>query len=308
MKILVTGGAGYIGSCLTPLLLERGDEVTILDKLMFGPAGMIPCFAYPNFKFVRGDITDEATLKEALRDKDLIIHLAAYVGYPICKKFPMEAQETNLNASLLIDKLRGETPLLYGSTGSNYGVVTSRICTEDTPLNPITLYAETKTLAEKAFRKSGNTVCYRFATAFGVSPRLRLDLLVNDFCYRAARLKSLIIYEADFKRTFIHVRDIARSFVFAIENYDRMKDEVFNIGSDSMNYTKRKIAQKIKEKVDFYLHFADIDKDEDQRNYEVSYEKMNATGFQTTLTLGQGINELLSVVDAIDIHNPYSNV
>lgn len=308
MKILVTGGAGYIGSCLVPLLLERGDEVTVLDKLMFGPAGMLPCFAYRNFHFVRGDITEDATLKRCLQGQDLIIHLAAYVGYPICKKFPKDAQQTNLRASIILDRLRGETPLLYGSTGSNYGVVTDQVCTEDTPLNPITLYGETKTLAENTFRDTGNSVCYRFATAFGISPRLRLDLLVNDFCYRAARLKSLIVYEASFKRTFIHVRDIAKSFVFAIDNYDRMKDEVFNVGSNSMNYTKHEIAKKIEEKVDYYLHFADIGKDEDQRNYEVSYEKIDALGFQTTVDLEQGLDELLSVMEAVDMHNPYSNV
>lgn len=308
MRILVTGGAGYIGSCLVPLLLERGDEVTVVDKLMFGPLGMLPSFARDNFTFVRGDITDEDIMKACIRDADLIIHLAAYVGYPICKKFPKDACATNLGGSLLIDKLRGDTPLLFGSTGSNYGIVIDEICTEETPLNPITLYGETKTRAEMAFHESGNSVCYRFATAFGVSPRLRLDLLVNDFCYRAARLKSLIVYEGGFKRTFIHVRDIAKSFVFAIENYDRMKNKVFNVGSDSMNYTKHEITQKIKEKVDYYLHFADIAKDEDQRNYEVSYEKIDALGFETTVSIDQGIDELLSVMGAIDIQNPYSNV
>lgn len=308
MKVLVTGGAGYIGSCLVPMLLERGEQVTVVDKLMFGASGMLPSFACANFNFVRGDITDEETMKKCIRGADLVIHLAAYVGYPICKKFPEEARATNLEGSLLIDRLRGDTPLLFGSTGSNYGVVTDEICTEETPLNPITLYGETKTRAEVAFHESGNSVCYRFATAFGVSPRLRLDLLVNDFCYRAARLKNLIVYEAGFQRTFIHVRDIAKSFLFAINNYDRVKDEIFNVGSESMNYTKREIAETIKRKVEFYLHFADIGKDEDQRDYEVSYEKIGALGFKTTIEIDQGIDELLSVMESIDIENPYSNV
>ena len=308
MNILVTGGSGYIGSCLVPILLDRGDYVTVLDKLMFGAFGMMPNFAHPNFSFVRGDITDEEIMKKCLDGTDLIIHLAAYVGYPICKKFPKEAYATNLEGSLVIDKLRGDIPLLFGSTGSNYGVVTDVICTEETPLNPITLYGETKTKAEMAFHKSGNSICYRFATAFGVSPRLRLDLLINDFCYRAATLKSLIVYEAGFKRTFIHVRDIARSFLFAIDNYDRMKNDIFNVGSNSMNYTKREIAEIIKDKVDFYLHFADIGKDEDRRDYEVSYEKIDAMGFNTTIDIDQGIHELLNVMEALDIQNPYSNV
>jgi nucleoside-diphosphate-sugar epimerase len=230
------------------------------------------------------------------------------VGYPICKKFPKEARATNLEGSILLNKIRGETPLLFGSTGSNYGVVTDKVCTEETPLNPVTLYGETKTLAEAAFRKAGNIVCYRFATAFGVAPRLRLDLLVNDFCYRAVRLKSLIVYEAGFKRTFIHVRDIGKSFIFAIDNYGRMKNEIYNVGSDSMNYTKAEIAEKIKTKTDYYMHFADVGKDEDQRNYEVSYEKISRLGFQTTIDLDRGLDELIEVMQAIDIQNPYSNV
>lgn len=308
MKVLVTGGAGYIGSVLVPLLLQRGYEVTVLDKLMFGCEGMLGSFAYPNFRFVRGDVSEQSTLKECLRGQDLIIHLAAYVGYPICKKYPREATQTNLHGSMLLDKLRGDTPVLFGSTGSNYGVVTDEVCTEETPLNPVTLYGETKTLAEKLFRESGNSVCYRFATAFGISPRLRLDLLVNDFCYRAAKLKSVIVYESHFKRTFIHVRDIGKSFLFAIDNYERMKDQVFNVGSNTMNFTKAEIAYKIKERVDFYLHFADFGKDEDQRNYEVSYEKIDGLGFQTTISLDQGIDELLRVVEAIELSNPYSNV
>jgi nucleoside-diphosphate-sugar epimerase len=290
------------------MLLQRGDEITVVDKLMFGCSGMLGPFAYSNFKFVRGDIANEDLMKTYLQDKDLVVHLAAYVGYPICKKYPDEATRTNLHGSLLINKLRGQMPILFGSTGSNYGAVIDKICTEETPLNPITLYAETKTLAERAFHESGNSICYRFATAFGVSPRLRLDLLVNDFCYRAAKLRSLIVYEANFKRTFIHVRDIAHSFVFAIDNYQRMKNQVFNVGSNKMNYTKADIARKIKEKIDYYLHFADVGKDEDQRNYEVSYEKIESLGFTTTTSLEKGIDELLGLVEAVDISNPYSNV
>ena len=304
----MTGGAGYIGSTLVPLLLDRGYEVTIVDKLMFGPGGMLPSFVRPNFNFVRGDVTDREVMTPLVEDTDLIIHLAAYVGYPICKKFPVDARATNLEGSQLLNELRGQKPLLFGSTGSNYGVVTDEICTEETPLNPLSLYGETKTEAEHIFHNSGNSICYRFATAFGVSPRLRLDLLVNDFCYRAVQLKSLIVYEANFKRTFIHVSDIARSFLFAIDNYDSMKNEVFNVGSDEMNYTKREIAETIRESVDYYLHYADIGKDEDQRDYRVSYDKISSHGFKTEVDLSTGIEELMKVMAVIDIQNPYSNV
>jgi len=308
MNVLVTGGAGYVGTVFVPMLLERGYRVTVLDKLMFGCQGLLSCFQYSDFSFIRGDITDEEAVKRALKGQDVIVHLAAYVGYPICKKYPEEARRTNLDAALLINRLRGGTPLVYASTGSNYGVVTDAVCTEDTPLNPITLYGETKTMAENAFHGAGNSVCYRFATAFGVSPRLRLDLLVNDFCYRAARLKSLIVYEGGFKRTFIHVRDMGRSFLFAIDNYDKMKNQVFDVGSNTINFTKQEIAEKIHEKAEFFLHYADVGKDEDQRNYEVSYERIENLGYQVSVDLDQGIGELLRVMDVIDIQNPYSNV
>lgn len=308
MNILVTGGAGYIGSVLVPMLLERGYHTTVLDKLMFSGDGLLGCFAYPEFTFVRGDITQEDVLARCLEGQDLIIHLAAYVGYPICKKFPEEAERTNLHASLKLNELRGSTPILFGSTGSNYGIVEGEICTEETPLNPITLYGQTKTRAEQAFHRSGESVCYRFATAFGVSPRMRLDLLVNDFCYRAQRLKSLIVYEAHFRRTFIHVRDIARSFLFAIDHYDQMKNNIYNVGSNEMNYTKEQIARKIQEKTRYYLHFAEIGSDEDKRDYEVSYDKIHRLGYETAVDLEHGLNELLQVMDMIDIRNPYSNV
>ena len=308
MKILVTGGSGYIGSCLVPLLLNEGHEVTVLDKLMFGSDGMISYFHEKKFFFIKGDITNEETVKESVKNKDLIIHLAAYVGYPLCKKFPKEANEVNVYGSQIIDKCRGSTPLLFGSTGSNYGVVTDNICTEDTPLNPISLYGETKTSAENLFRKSGNSICYRFATAFGMSPRMRLDLMVNDFCYKAAIDKNLIVYEASFKRIFIHVRDIAKSFIFAINNYEKMVNEVYNVGSDNMNYTKKEICEMIKSKIEYYLHFAEFASDEDKRNYEVDYSKIKNVGYKTSITVDEGVDELIKYMTAFNTPNPYANV
>lgn len=308
MKILVTGGAGYVGSSLVPMLLERNMEVTVVDKLMHDGSGLLSCFKYPNFKFVRGDILNKEVVEQNLRDKDFVVHLAAYVGYPICKKYPEDAAKTNWDASVSLNELRGSLPLIYSSTCSNYGIADKEICDENTPLNPVTLYGVTKSKAEKLFHDNGNSVCLRFATAFGVSPRLRLDLLVNDFCYRAKVLKSLIVYEGHFRRPFVHVSDIARAILFAIDNYNRMKNEVFNVGSDTLNVTKAEVASKIREKTDFYLHFAEIAKDEDQRNYDVSFKKIMALGYKPLVSLEQGINELLAAMDIVEIDNPYSNV
>lgn len=309
MKILVTGGAGYVGSVLVPELLSAGHQVRVLDNLMFGGQSLLPFFAHPHFEFVKGDILDEATVRQCVKDADVIIHLAAIVGYPACKKDPNLAKDVNVFGSRIIDRARSKSqPVLFASTGSNYGALVGDVCTEETPLNPLTIYGQTKTQAEQSFLDSGSVICYRFATAFGLSPRLRLDLLVNDFVYKAMKERNLIIYEKTYKRTFIHVRDIARSFMFALENLDTMMDNVYNVGSESMNYSKEEVALKIKEKIDFYLHFADIGKDEDQRNYEVSYKKINSLGFETTVDLDQGIEELMRGYQVIEVRNPYSNV
>ena len=308
MKVLITGGAGYIGCVIVPMLLDRGIEVTVLDKLLHGGTGLLSCFSKPDFQFVRGDICDPGTLRSVLKDQDLIIHLAAYVGYPICKKYPEEASKTNLTAVLDLNQCRADRPVIFASTCSNYGATDNQICTEDTALNPVTLYAVTKSKAEEAFLEKGNCVCLRFATAFGVSPRLRLDLLVNDFCYRAKKLKSLIVYEGSFKRPFVHVRDIAHAILFSIDNYQRMKDDVYNVGNESLTVTKAEIAHLIRQKVEFYLHFAEIGRDEDQRNYEVSFQKIMALGYEPKIKLEEGIDELLAAVDVVDIQNPYSNV
>ncbi|RMF68354.1 MAG: NAD-dependent epimerase/dehydratase family protein, partial [Calditrichaeota bacterium] len=190
----------------------------------------------------------------------------------------------------------------------NYGALIGDLCTEETPLNPLTIYGQTKTEAEQMLLDSGSVVCYRFATAFGLSPRLRLDLMINDFVYQAIKKRNLIVYERTYKRTFIHVRDMVRSFQFALENYDRLENEVFNVGSEKLNYSKEDVALKIKEKVDFYLHFADIGRDEDQRNYQVSYEKIRRLGFETSVTLEQGIDELIRGYELIDERNPFANV
>ncbi len=309
MKLLVTGGAGYVGSVLIPRLLNAGHHVRVLDNLMYGGASLLPHFSDPKFEFLKGNILDEARVRQATRGVDAIIHLAAIVGYPACKKNEQLAYDVNYIGTKIVEKNRDRNQLLiYASTGSNYGAVVGQVCTEETALNPLTIYGTTKTQAERHLLNSPNTICYRYATAFGVSPRMRLDLLINDFVYQAVKVRNLIVYERTFKRTFIHVIDMARSFIFALENADRMIGQVYNVGSEQMNYSKEQIAELVRRKVDFYLHYADVGKDEDQRNYEVSYAKINALGFYTTISVEDGVDELIRAYETIDIRNPLSNV
>ncbi|MFQ5881343.1 MAG: NAD-dependent epimerase/dehydratase family protein [Candidatus Methylomirabilales bacterium] len=309
MRILVTGGAGYVGSVLVHMLLGQGYSVRVLDNLMYGGRGLLPCFADRRFEFIRGDIREEEPVRGALDGVDLIIHLAAIVGFPACKKDPRLAEEVNVLGTKNLDRLRSRDQLMiFASTGSNYGAVAGDLCTEESPLSPLTVYGQTKTEAERYLLDSGNAICLRFATAFGVSNRMRLDLLINDFVYRAIRERNLIIYEKSYKRSFIHVRDMGRSFVFAIEQADRMRDNAYNVGSESMNYSKEDVALKIRERIEFYLHFADIGRDEDQRNYEVSYEKIRRLGFSTTLGVDEGIDELIRALQVVEVKNEFLNV
>jgi nucleoside-diphosphate-sugar epimerase len=309
MKVLVTGGAGYVGSLLVPMLLENGVSVRVLDELRFGGHGLLPCFRNPRFSFIQGDVADEVVVKEALVGVDAVIHLAAIVGFPACKKQPLLAERTNVTGTENLIRYRDPgQPIIYASTGSNYGHVENGICTEETPLRPLTIYGRTKTQSEELLREAGNAIIYRFATAFGLSPRLRLDLLINDFVYNALKRNYLLIYEKEFKRTFIHVHDMARSLVFALDHLDRMRDQVYNVGSENMNRSKAEIALAIQSHFDFFLHFANAGEDPDKRNYEVSYAKIRAAGFHTTISVEDGIHELIRGLRVVEIVNPYSNV
>ncbi len=309
MKLLVTGGAGYVGSVLIPRLLSAGHHVRVLDNLMYGGQTLLPFFSERGFEFLKGNILEENTVRQAMKGVDAIVHLAAIVGYPACKKNEQLAHDVNYIGAKIIEKNRDRSQLLlYASTGSNYGAVVGQICTEETPLNPLTIYGTTKTQAEQHFLNSPNTICYRYATAFGVSARMRLDLLINDFVYQAVKTRNLIVYEKSFKRTFIHVIDMARSFLFALENAERMIGHVYNVGSEAMNYSKEDVANLLKKKFDFYLHYADVGKDEDQRNYEVSYAKINALGYQTTVSIEDGLDELIKAYQVIDVKNPFTNI
>jgi nucleoside-diphosphate-sugar epimerase len=309
MRILVTGGAGYVGSTLVPMLLEQGHRVRVLDNLKFGGHGLLPCCSNRYFELIRSDVTDPASAKSALDGVEVIIHLAAIVGYPACKKEPQLAQAVNVDGTAnLLRHRRRDQKFVFASTGSIYGSVPDYVCNEETPRSPITLYGETKAAAEQMVLEAGNGVAYRFATAFGVSNRMRLDLMPNDFAYQAVKNRNLIVYEGGFKRTFVHVRDMARSFIFAIERWDEVKDDVYNVGHETMNFTKEDVARKILEHVDYYLHFAEVGSDADQRNYEVSYEKIRKKGFETTIDLDRGVAELVRAARLIEFQNPFANV
>ena len=307
MKILVTGGAGYVGTCLLPLLLSAGHQVRVMDNLLFSGVGLLPYFQNPNFEFVKGDVRDFPTVQRAADGCDIIVHLAAIVGFPACIRDPQLATEVNIIGSNNVAQAAKDKIVLYGSTGSNYGVITDQMCTEETPLNPCSHYARTKATAEKQFLENCDTIAYRFATGFGVSPRMRLDLLVNNFVYTALKDKALVVYERHFMRSFIHVRDMARAFMFAIDNRNKMVGQIYNVGSDSMNYSKAQICDMVRAKTGCYFHYAEVGEDADKRNYQVSYAKINGIGYSTTVTLEQGIDELISAMRVLDIQNPYSN-
>lgn len=308
MKITITGGAGYIGSMLIPMLLEQGHKVHVVDNLFFGGTTLLPYFINPNFSFANVDVRNKSELSKELQDADAIIHLAALVGYPLCKKMPREAKEVNVDGTQnVLDVAPKDVRLIYASTGSNYGEVEG-ICTESTPLNPLSLYGRTKTEAEAMMLDAENSVSLRFATAFGIAPRLRLDLLINDFAWQAIHQKYLVVYEKHFRRTFIHVHDIARAIVHVVDPVRCQGHKVFNVGSEALNYTKEDIVMLLKDRLDFLVHFAEIGTDADKRDYEVDYSRIRNTGYHTEIDIQKGLDELVYALPLLPIKNPYSNV
>ncbi len=307
-KILVTGGAGFVGSVLVEFLLSAGHTVTVFDNLMYRQHTFLPHFINPHFEFIQGDIRDAAAVFAALRGADVVVHLAALVGAPLCEQRKHMAEEVNVGGTrTVLDACSPEQFVLFASTGSNYGKVDT-LCTENSPLNPLSVYSITKTRAEELVMARGNAISYRFATGFGLSPRLRLDLLPNDYVHQAIKNGTLIVYERGALRTFIHVRDMARAFLHAIDNYERMKNNVYNVGSNDMNFSKEDLARLVQKHVDFYLHFAEFGADPDKRDYEVSYDKLAATGFRTSITMEHGITELVKGMRTVPGFNPYINV
>jgi len=296
IQVLVTGGAGYLGSVLCEHLLNSGYGVTVVDNLMLGQHSLFHLCANPSFDFVKGDARDEDLMGNLLKKADVIIPLAAIVGAPACDRDPWMAQSVNLDAVLTINRLRSDEQLIvYPTTNSGYGTKSCEAyCTEETPLEPISLYGRTKVEAEKALLDSPNTISLRLATVFGMSPRMRLDLLVNHFTYAAFTDRYLVIFEKDFKRNYIHIRDVADCFIHCIKNSTEMRGRPYNAGLEEANLSKEELALKIKEYVPgFYIHFAEVGKDPDKRNYVVSNQRLKDAGFEARRSLDEGIQELL---------------
>jgi nucleoside-diphosphate-sugar epimerase len=298
MRVLVTGGLGYLGSILCEHLLDAGHHVLAADNLMYGQGqqGLFHLCANPRFEFAKGDVRDESFLRPLLRDRHAIIHLAAIVGAGACDRDPLLATSVNLHAVQLLMKLRSrEQFVIYPNTNSGYGITSgSEHCTEDSPLNPISLYGRTKVEAERAVLEQPDTIALRLATVFGMSPRIRLDLLVNHFVYAAYKDRYLVVFEKDFKRNFVHVRDVADCMLHCINHCEQMTGRAYNVGLDAANLSKEELALKVKEYVpSFYIHFAPIGCDPDKRNYIVSNQRLRETGFTAKRSLDDGIQELL---------------
>lgn len=294
--VLVTGGAGYLGSILVPALLASGHRVTVLDNFLFRQNSLLECCAYDTFDVVRGDAREEDSLRPLLKKADYIIPLAALVGAPLCSRDTLGAVTTNRDAILTLAKLASkEQRILYPNTNSGYGIGQKGVfCTEKTPLNPISLYGRMKVEAEQALLERGNAITFRLATVFGAAPRMRIDLLVNDFTYRAVKDRFVVVFEGRFKRNYIHIRDVARAFLHAMENFDRMKNEPYNVGLSDANLSKLELCAKIREQVSEFVYLeAPIGEDPDKRDYIVSNEKIEGTGFKPQHSLDSGIRELV---------------
>lgn len=306
MKVFVTGGAGYLGSLLIPHLLANGDDVVVLDNLMWGAQALFPVLGDRKLEVVKGDVRDERVVAPLIKSADVVVNLAAIVGFPACAAHPLDARSTNLDAVRgIAGQMSPGQLLIQASTGSTYGAVDD-VCTEDTPINPLTLYGETKAEAEKPVLDGGG-IALRFATVFGLSPRMRLDLLVNDIVHQAVRFGTFVMYEGHARRTFLHSTDAVRSILFAIENQERMRGQPFNVGDEDLNYTKAEIAHMIKAQHDYYLHEAAVGEDKDKRDYAVSYARINALGYRALVNMTDGIAELIRVVPLIAERSAFRN-
>lgn len=296
MRVLVTGGAGYIGSVLCERLLDAGYQVTVVDNLIYGQQTLLQLCSDPRFDFVFGDARCEGVIKKLIQQADVLIPLAAIVGAPGCDRDPALANSLNLDAVQLLERLRSPQQLIiFPTTNSGYGTKSGAVhCTEETPLEPISLYGRLKVQAETYLLGRPNTITLRLATVFGLSTRMRLDLLVNSFVYEAIRNRYIVIFEKDFKRNYIHIRDVADCFVHCIEHAGQMVGRAYNAGLDSANLSKEELALKIKQYVpEFYLHFSEVGQDPDKRNYIVSNERLRKAGFEARRDLDEGIQELI---------------
>jgi nucleoside-diphosphate-sugar epimerase len=308
-KILVTGGCGYLGAVIVPHLLDAGYDLTVVDSMRHGVASLIALSGRAGFRFVRGDVRDAALMQPLYAKADIVIPLAAIVGAPACDQSPVDARTINLDAiRSMLAVLSPAQRIVFPTTNSGYGRTTgSEVCTEETPLRPVSLYGTTKAEAEDAILQRGNAVTFRLATVFGVSPRLRLDLLVNTFVYEAYTRGYITIYEKDAKRNYVHVNDVARAFLYAIEHFDAMKNGTFNCGLDDANLSKAELAELVQRYFPrFVVHYNEIHKDPDQRDYIVSNEKLRRAGFAAVETISDGIPPLIQAFSMLPA-SPYLN-
>ena len=309
-KILITGGSGYIGSVLIPMMIEKGYHIVVIDKLIFGQK---PFKNRKNLEFINGDVRDFELVKKILDQNkfDVVIPLAALVGAPICSKFISEAEEINYKScNFLFDNLDKKTKIILPVSNSGYGIAEhNKPCTEESPLNPISVYGVTKVKSENSLIKRGNYISLRLATIFGMSPRMRLDLLVNNFVYDAVTKKYLEIFEGKFKRNYVHIKDVARVFIFCVDNFNNLKNNIFNFGLENVNLTKIELAESIKKHVDGFKYILnEFGHDPDKRDYIVSNQKILQTGFEFKYSLDHGIKELVDGIKKLKKGNYTNNI
>ncbi len=310
-KVLVTGGAGYIGSVLVPELLRAGHEVTVIDNFMYGQTSLLDVCNFKTLTIVRGDARNEELLKKHIVGKDFIIPLACLVGAPLCDRDPIAATTINRDAVLMLLKLRTpDQKIIFPNTNSGYGRMAEGVayCDENSPLEPVSLYGTLKVETEKALLAAGNAITLRLATVCGISPRMRLDLLVNDFVYRALNDKAVVLFESHFKRNYIHVRDVVRAFMHAMENFEVMKNQTYNVGLSDANLSKAELCQAIQQQLPKFVYIESaIGEDPDKRNYIISNEKIEKTGYKTTVSIQDAIAELIKGYQVIK-RNTYANI
>jgi nucleoside-diphosphate-sugar epimerase len=309
-NVLVTGGGGYVGSILVPALLDRGYAVTVVDNFMYGQDSLAAVCHRPEFSLVAGDVRSMDTMRPLFKAADVIIPLAALVGAPLCDREPLASTSTNLGAIVdMVNEIGRDQQVLLPVTNSGYGIgEAGKFCTEQTPIRPVSRYGRDKVEAERILLdRHPAAISFRLATVFGMSPRMRLDLLVNDFTYRACRDRSIVLFESHFKRNFLHVRDVARVFLHGLDHFSALQGQVYNVGLSDANLSKLELCRRIQQQApSFVIHESDIGQDPDKRDYIVSNEKIERTGFRTAHSLDAGIRELIKGY-AMLRHSRYTN-